>query len=267
MFLCSNCGECSIHDHCLGSSAAPLDISSTTLVAWICTKCDHSFGPTGHLELIEEAVGDDGLRAPENRGKPEGIKRKAKTVDSLQDLNALVAGASSNVAVSSILERCPFANGSESKRQNSIPQIMSGVPEMFSSNSSSTAQVAQVRGKKRKLSEAHQERNEDETDDYCFVCDEGGTLSLCDFPGCIRIYHQACIWRTFPSALDQGVSELAGEMDASSDDPWFCPVHHCSSCGILEDTSVSLSVLGESFPFFLMLPPSKIIYNFLLSFI
>lgn len=264
MFLCSNCGECSIHDHCLGSSAAPLDISSSTLAAWICTKCDDSCGPTGHLELIDAGIGDDGLGgAAGSIGKGEEKKRKAKTVDSLQDLNALVASAGSGGAASSIfrsgavapyatISHVPTSSGSENKRQKSIPQIMASIPDMFNHSSLSTAQAPNVGGKKGKLKDGGVRPpppvpEEDETDDYCFVCDEGGTLTLCDFPGCVRIYHQACIWRTFPSPVDQGVTELAGERDLSSDDPWFCPVHHCSSCGMLEDTSVPLSVLGESF--------------------
>lgn len=50
--------------------------------------------------------------------------------------------------------------------------------------------------------------------DYCFVCGDGGTLILCDFPGCARAYHQTCVLPTFPTSLDSHPA------NADLDDPW-----------------------------------------------
>ena len=71
-----------------------------------------------------------------------------------------------------------------------------------------------------------------DTMDYCFVCGDGGTLVLCDFPHCPRAYHQACVAPTFPQALDESPSSASDVMD----EPWFCPSHCCNVCGVLQAT-------------------------------
>jgi len=80
-------------------------------------------------------------------------------------------------------------------------------------------------------SDSDEEEGED-TMDYCFVCGDGGTLVLCDFPQCPRAYHQACIAPTFPQALDEAPNSACDAID----DPWFCPCHSCNTCGVLQAT-------------------------------
>lgn len=278
MFLCGKCCLCSIHDHCLGASALPSPADPSMLMTWVCAKCDDAFGSTGHVELtpvvINDRGGSDGIGGSlsgsgpaATRDKGEDKKRKAKTVDPLQDLNALAGGGAGSGAAEGNLSKNSHASGSVApvlaagiptaatsapKKQKNISQILSGLPDMYSGSSSSVAAPPAHAGAKKGKPKDEAPMlapvlGEDATDDYCFVCDEGGTLLLCDYPGCIRSYHQVCIWRTFPSSVDQGVAELAGEKDTASDDPWFCPVHHCSSCGVLEETPVPLAVLGESY--------------------
>jgi hypothetical protein len=40
-------------------------------------------------------------------------------------------------------------------------------------------------------------------EDDCFVCglEGSGLLLLCDYPGCRRTYHQACVTKTYPASL------------------------------------------------------------------
>ncbi|XP_016503453.1 uncharacterized protein LOC107821538 isoform X2 [Nicotiana tabacum] len=57
---------------------------------------------------------------------------------------------------------------------------------------------------------------EDEEEDVCFICFDGGSLVLCDRKGCPKAYHPACIKRD--------------EEFFSSNAKWFCGWHICSVC-------------------------------------
>ncbi|KAI4330365.1 hypothetical protein MLD38_028660 [Melastoma candidum] len=59
-------------------------------------------------------------------------------------------------------------------------------------------------------------RREDEEEDVCFICFDGGTLVLCDRRGCPKAYHPACIKRD--------------ESFFRSKAKWNCGWHICSSC-------------------------------------
>ena len=52
-------------------------------------------------------------------------------------------------------------------------------------------------------------------DSECFICDEGGSLVLCDVKGCRKVYHATC--------LDAPVPETGH---------WTCPWHNCDVCGV-----------------------------------
>ena len=56
--------------------------------------------------------------------------------------------------------------------------------------------------------------SDDDTDDVCSVCMDGGTLIICERRGCRRVYHVDCA----------GLKEVPRGR-------WECPVHFCSICG------------------------------------
>ncbi|XP_076960130.1 zinc finger CCCH domain-containing protein 44-like [Bidens hawaiensis] len=58
--------------------------------------------------------------------------------------------------------------------------------------------------------------NQEEDEDVCFICFDGGSLVLCDHRGCPKAYHPACIRR------DQEFFESAAK--------WNCGWHICSIC-------------------------------------
>lgn len=81
---------------------------------------------------------------------------------------------------------------------------------------------------KRKKKSSVQKSSACESEDECMVCGFEGSLVLCDFPGCTKVFHRLCIWPHSASA------------DSSAQ--WICPRHTCVACGYLEpsDTSDSL---------------------------
>eukprot|EP00472_Partenskyella_glossopodia_P003730 CAMPEP_0197520596 /NCGR_PEP_ID=MMETSP1318-20131121/5939_1 /TAXON_ID=552666 /ORGANISM="Partenskyella glossopodia, Strain RCC365" /LENGTH=440 /DNA_ID=CAMNT_0043072253 /DNA_START=340 /DNA_END=1659 /DNA_ORIENTATION=- len=49
-----------------------------------------------------------------------------------------------------------------------------------------------------------------EGDDFCMVCGDGGTLIVCDFEACKKVYHPACVG-----------------LEAVPSGTWICPRHTC----------------------------------------
>lgn len=94
----------------------------------------------------------------------------------------------------------------------------------------------------------------EEEDEKCFICGDVGTLMLCDFPACPRVYHKMCIIRVANQAVDedwatsdaslQGIKSKQLPVEGADDDTWFCPLHNCVGCGALEQTSYSLRTLN-----------------------
>ncbi|CAI9108867.1 OLC1v1008567C1 [Oldenlandia corymbosa var. corymbosa] len=85
--------------------------------------------------------------------------------------------------------------------------------------------------KKKKMEEAVQKEEEgvvpalekegndvdiDKTADWCLVCKDGGTLRICDYPKCGKVYHFSC--------LKKSISFMR------SDAYWQCPRHTCYRC-------------------------------------
>lgn len=55
-----------------------------------------------------------------------------------------------------------------------------------------------------------------ESEDYCFVCKDGGLLMVCDFKDCVKAYHPECVGKE--------------ETTEDTEDKWFCGWHHCLVC-------------------------------------
>ena len=67
----------------------------------------------------------------------------------------------------------------------------------------------------------------DTSDAICFVCKLGGDLVLCDYPGCDRVYHAACLRLRTPPP---------------DDETFFCPLHRCCACGIEENIALHMAL-------------------------
>ncbi|XP_063900109.1 histone-lysine N-methyltransferase NSD2-like isoform X2 [Zophobas morio] len=65
---------------------------------------------------------------------------------------------------------------------------------------------------KRKTSAVKNKKNYSE--DFCFICDLGGSVIMCDFPHCPKVYHLKCI-----------------EKSKAPYGTWHCPWHFCVVCG------------------------------------
>lgn len=87
-----------------------------------------------------------------------------------------------------------------------------------------------------------------EADDKCLLCDLGGKLVLCDFPKCPRVYHHACVLKTFPQAIDSPKDAQGQDQGllTSSEDAWYCPLHLCAnpSCRALQLTDCPATMLN-----------------------
>ncbi|XP_066478512.1 histone-lysine N-methyltransferase NSD2 [Tiliqua scincoides] len=80
-------------------------------------------------------------------------------------------------------------------------------------NSSSTASEEKGKKIKRRRRKTKNEARK-KSEDYCFRCNDGGQLVLCDRKSCTKAYHLSC--------LDL-VKRPFGK--------WECPWHHCDVCG------------------------------------
>ncbi|KAL8202324.1 UNVERIFIED_CONTAM: Histone-lysine N-methyltransferase nsd2 [Gekko kuhli] len=82
---------------------------------------------------------------------------------------------------------------------------------------SSSSNASEEKGKKTKR-RARRRRTKSEarkkSEDYCFRCNDGGQLVLCDRKTCTKAYHLSCLGL---------VKRPFGK--------WECPWHHCDVCG------------------------------------
>ncbi|KAL9248156.1 hypothetical protein vseg_021511 [Gypsophila vaccaria] len=74
--------------------------------------------------------------------------------------------------------------------------------------------LQQRQQKKAKKEENNEEENVSE--DFCFVCKDGGLLIVCDHTNCLKAYHPHCV----------GQEEATEETDAQ----WICGWHSCFLC-------------------------------------
>ncbi|XP_010460909.1 PREDICTED: uncharacterized protein At5g08430-like [Camelina sativa] len=64
--------------------------------------------------------------------------------------------------------------------------------------------------------EEEDDEEDKEGEDWCFVCKDGGSLMLCDFKDCPKVYHESCIGKDSPA------SKIG--------DSFICKWHSCYLC-------------------------------------
>ena len=85
-------------------------------------------------------------------------------------------------------------------------------------------------------------------EDLCFRCYEDGQLLMCDWKNCPKVYHLACLGR-----------------EVMPREKWFCPWHHCVSCGKPAQVGHNLDLIFPTWyaHIFLLVCPNAIhIYNY-----
>ncbi|KAH0719175.1 hypothetical protein KY285_015206 [Solanum tuberosum] len=130
----------------------------------------------------------------------------------------------------SSVENCTSIQDMEGKQLVEVPGTMSAVA---TGNSNSPAKLKTPmengigfaektkrgrppRGAVVKAPQPKRQREEEEGEDVCFICFDGGSLVLCDRKGCPKAYHPACIKRD--------------EAFFRSKAKWNCGWHVCSVC-------------------------------------
>ncbi|XP_072262668.1 histone-lysine N-methyltransferase NSD2 isoform X2 [Pyxicephalus adspersus] len=82
-------------------------------------------------------------------------------------------------------------------------------------NSSASAQEEKSKKAKKKAKRRRTKGDgKKESEDYCFRCNDGGELILCDKKLCTKTYHLSCL-----------------DLDKRPFGKWECPWHHCDVCG------------------------------------
>ncbi|KAG8453397.1 hypothetical protein GDO86_000139 [Hymenochirus boettgeri] len=91
-------------------------------------------------------------------------------------------------------------------------------------NSSTSSQVEKIKKPKKKQKRRRSRTDgKKESEDYCFRCNDGGELVICDRKFCTKAYHLSCLHLT-----------------KSPFGKWECPWHHCDVCGKASVTCCSL---------------------------
>ncbi|XP_018083498.1 histone-lysine N-methyltransferase NSD2 isoform X2 [Xenopus laevis] len=91
-------------------------------------------------------------------------------------------------------------------------------------NNSASSHEEKVKKPKKKLKRRRtRTEGRKESEDYCFRCNDGGELVLCDRKFCTKAYHLSCLSLT---------KRPFGK--------WECPWHHCDVCGKASLTCCSL---------------------------
>ncbi|XP_075713129.1 histone-lysine N-methyltransferase NSD2 isoform X2 [Rhinoderma darwinii] len=90
----------------------------------------------------------------------------------------------------------------------------------------STASSHEEKSKKAKKKSKRRRTRGDgkkESEDYCFRCNDGGELILCDRKFCTKTYHLSCL-----------------DLEKRPFGKWECPWHHCDVCGKASSTFCGL---------------------------
>ncbi|GMJ03648.1 hypothetical protein like AT5G63700 [Hibiscus trionum] len=66
------------------------------------------------------------------------------------------------------------------------------------------------------MTKKYARKKEENAEDYCFVCKDGGFLRICDYKNCLKCFHPQCVGK------DDSLLE--------TDDRWICGWHICIIC-------------------------------------
>jgi hypothetical protein len=61
--------------------------------------------------------------------------------------------------------------------------------------------------------EADRSNRDEDEEEFCHICGDGGNLIICEFRGCPRVYHMSCLG-----------------IDIQPKGTWRCPLHYCQTC-------------------------------------
>ncbi|KAM9330334.1 histone-lysine N-methyltransferase NSD2 [Gastrophryne carolinensis] len=81
-------------------------------------------------------------------------------------------------------------------------------------NSSTSHEEKAKKAKKKAKRRRTKGEGKKDSEDYCFRCNDGGELILCDRKICTKTYHLSCL-----------------DLDKRPFGKWECPWHHCDVCG------------------------------------
>ncbi|PIA40638.1 hypothetical protein AQUCO_02400005v1 [Aquilegia coerulea] len=73
-----------------------------------------------------------------------------------------------------------------------------------------------VYSRKKKRGRPTALKNEEEVEDWCFICKDGGELLICDFKQCMKAYHPGC------AKIQENILETGKR--------WICGWHSCLVC-------------------------------------
>ena len=201
--LCDNCNISETHLHCLTPQ-----LSMAPEGNWYCDSCCEEKGlPPGYMPPAVTPVTEPTEAAPSRKQKSAlalvssspvasreapGSKRKrrAETAPAKSDNNGSVS-RTEGASVLENLQRLAATTGDMSSPEREyITHSMSKEDANVGGKVPSTTSVL---GKTNgKYNGTVRPCAGYEFPDTCMVCDLGGKLQLCDYPGCRRSYHQVC---------------------------------------------------------------------------
>ena len=230
--LCDSCERNETHLHCLRAPVLESQVSNGD--NWYCDVCcsKRNIEP-GNFHPSPEELAKRKLKAQKAAEKAEKAERKRAAVEAREEERS---GASENGHESGSAGG-GYSYSADSAEAEALAAAMR-VDERDEADAASAAAAVP-------------EEPPIETDEHCFVCDHGGKLLMCDFPKCPRVYHHACIIKTFPRAIDDelrgpGSEEEENHLQLQQDEAWFCPQHLCANpaCRALQLTDCPASMLN-----------------------
>lgn len=213
------CARCLAHAHARctersGTMANPFGNEFPPV--WFCSTC------TKHAPVTLRARTDQEAKALKRE-----LKRKTQKADSARKPKLSAAqsekrnGSSDQSSVTDIT-RTPTKDRSGSTNGMSLG---TPVKETSSASVKDNASVTNTVSHTNNTGKRKDVDSQDTHEDICFICNDGGVLLMCDYPGCPKSYHQQCL-RGFEGASDDDEEDDEKE--------WYCPWHTCAVCGANE---------------------------------
>eukprot|EP01038_Epipyxis_sp_PR26KG_P011077 gene11077-14872_t len=248
---CLECGNLFIHWHCL-------DILARDAVGhWLCPSCCEIFGlQYGELLPFSTTIPDNNTANTHSSIIASDKTNKNHIKDSsISNKNSqIIINSPSIITISnSKINKKDFSTANISNKRISIDREDSMISTVMKANSNNngslnyhnTNVIIPIDNKNDVIANKIIIENNNEIDDkdnICFVCGLEGKLLICDFPSCVRVFHQVCVIKTMPFPLNE---DETLDLDCCSDDqPWFCPCHNCVNCGVLQTTTLHISQIN-----------------------